>query len=402
MEQTKSDMDGEASTRTGVSERVASVERSKIRVLYDMAEQHPNDDLVRLEIGEPDFDTPAHVVEAAADAAAAGDTHYTSNAGRLELREAIADRVAAEDGVSFDPESEIAITTGGMEALHLALLCIADAGDEVVVPTPAWPNYVTQARLANATPVEVPLSSKDGFTLDADRVIDAITDDTAAVMLTSPSNPTGRVYDVDVMEEITAAAARHDAHVVADEVYKGLTYDESPQSLAAVTDHPKHVLTVNSFSKRYAMTGWRVGWLAGPEEVIDRVVAVHESTTACASSVAQRAAREALTGPQKPFEDMYRAFEERRDYVLKRLQDIPGISCPRPEGAFYAFPDVSALDGTSFEIAERLLDEYGVVAAPGSGFSDAGEGHLRFSFANSLERLEVGMDRFEEMVRDER
>ena len=376
-----------------LTDRVDSVSRSAIRIMYDLAEDRPGEDLVRLEVGEPDFDTPEHVVDAAARAARAGDTHYTSNAGRLDLRRAIARKVERDHGVAPDPASELVVTTGAMEALHLALLTVAEPGSEVVVPSPVWPNYLTQAKLAGATPVEVPRSAEDGYALDANRVSDAISDGTAAVILNSPCNPTGRVYDPDAMERVVAAASRHGAFVIADEVYGGLTYEGERHSIAATTDHPEHVLTVNSFSKEYAMTGWRVGWLAGPADVVAGVTKIREGTTACTSSLSQVAAHAALTGPQEPVREMYDAFRERRDFVVDRIDDISGISCPAPEGAFYAFLDVSDLPGSSLDVAKRLLREEGVVVAPGGGFGEAGEGALRLSFANGLDRLELGLDR---------
>ncbi len=381
--------------------RVRDAERSRIRVMYDLAERQPDDrDLVRLEVGEPDFDTPEHVVDAAAAAARDGATHYTSNAGTPACRRAIADAMVDTYGVDYDPE-QIVVTVGGMEALHLAILATADPGSEVLYPSPAWPNYGTQARLADATGVAVPMPAETGFDLDPDRLIDRMGPDTAAVVLTTPSNPTGRVYDPAALRAVVAAAADHDAYVIADEVYAALTYDREPRGIADLTDYPDHVLTVGSCSKAYAMTGWRLGWLAGPEAVVDDVVAVHESTTACASSVAQAAAVAALTGPQAEFEAMYDAFERRRDYVVDRIAEIDGLAAPRPEGAFYAFldPDV---DADSLAFAKYLLREHGVVLAPGSGFRAGGEGRLRLSFARSIDRLETGFDRIEAGIRSYR
>jgi aspartate aminotransferase len=362
--------------------------------MYDLAEAQPPDrDLVRLEVGEPDFDTPEHVIDAAAEAARGGATHYTSNAGTPECRRAIANAMADTYGVEHDPE-EVVVTVGGMEALHLAILATAAPGSEVLYPSPAWPNYATQARLADARGVAVEMPAETGYDLDADRLIDRMGPDTAAVVLTTPSNPTGRVYDPGPLRAVVEAAAEHDAYVIADEVYAALTYDRDPTGIAALTGHPDHVLTVGSCSKAYAMTGWRLGWLAGDADLIDDVVAVHESTTACASSVAQAAAVAALTGPQEPFAEMYEAFEQRRDYVVDRIADIDGLSAPRPEGAFYAFldPDV---DADSLPFAKYLLREHGVVLAPGSGFRAGGEGRLRLSFARSIGRLETGFDRIE-------
>lgn len=376
-----------------VTERVAASERSAIRVMFDMAEAHDGD-LIRLEVGEPDFDTPEHITEAAFEAARAGETHYTSNAGMPALRGAIAD--GSEE---LTPEG-VVVTTGGMEALHLAMLTVVDPGSEVVIPAPAWPNYRTQARLVDASPIEVSLPESEGFALDPETLIEAMGEETSAVVLTSPSNPTGRVFDPDAVAEVAVAAAEYDSYVIADEVYRGLVYEGEDRAMASYVD-PDRVLTVDSCSKRYAMTGWRIGWLAGPTELIGEVTKIHESTTACASSVAQHAALAAITGPQEPTKAMYEAFAERREYVIDRVDSIPAISAVPPEGAFYAFLDVSALSGDTLSIAKRLLREYGVVTAPGNGFGEAGVDYLRVSFANDLDRIEAGFDGIEAMVREE-
>jgi aspartate aminotransferase len=358
--------------------------------MYDLAER-TDGDIVRLEVGEPDFDTPEHVIDAAAAAARDGATHYTSNAGLPACRRAISDAMASDYGVDHD-SSEVVVTVGGMEALHLATLAVVGPGEELLYPGPAWPNYTTQAFLADGKPIEVPMSAESGFDLDADRLIERMGPETAAVVLTTPSNPTGRVFDADAIRAVVEAAADRGVYIIADEVYAGLTYDGDPRGIAALTDHPSHVLTVGSCSKTYAMTGWRLGWLAGDSAIIDEAVKVRESTTACASSIAQHAAIAALTGPQEPFEEMYEAFRRRRDYVVDRIEAIDGLSAPRPEGAFYAFLD-PAVEGDSLPFAKFLLEEHGVVLAPGSGFGRAGEGRLRLSFANSIDRLETGFDR---------
>ena len=373
------------------SRRVRAVERSSIRVMYDLAERHDGD-LVRLEVGEPDFDTPEHVVDAAMAAARDGDTHYTPNAGTVACREAIANVLGSRYDLDYGVD-ELAVTVGGMEALLLAVLATVDPGDELIAPGPTWPNYETQTTLADGQFTEVELPAEDGFDLDPELVVDATSDDTAAVVLTTPNNPTGRVYDPADCQRVVDAAADHDAYVIADEVYLSLCYDREPQAIAAYADQPEHVLTVGSCSKAYAMTGWRLGWLAGDADLLERVVAVRESTTACPSSVAQAAAEAALTGPQAPFEEMYAAFEARRDLVHDRLLEIGGVTASRPEGAFYAFLDPDVDD--SLALATFLLREHGVVLAPGSGFGDAGHGHLRLSFANSKDRLREGLDRLE-------
>jgi aspartate aminotransferase len=372
------------------TDRVRTPDRSSIRVLFDLAEE-VGGDLVRLEVGEPDFDTPAHATEAAFAAAERGETDYTTNAGLPELREAIADTLAREYDLSYESD-DVLVTTGGMEALHLAALCVLAPGDELLIPSPGWPNYWTQARLADATPVEVPMPYP--YDLDPDRLVERMGPDTGAVVLCSPSNPTGRVFDDDAVRAVVEAARDHDAYVIADEVYGALTYDRDPTGTAALVDASDHVLTVGSCSKSHAMTGWRVGWLAAESSVVDEATKIRESTTACTSTPAQHAAIAALTGPQEPVAEMKAAFAERRDIVADRLAAMDGVAAPRPEGAFYAFLDPEGYDD-SMALAKRLVREAGVVLAPGSGFGDAGAGKLRLSFANSMDRLEEGLDRLE-------
>ena len=379
--------------------RVRRASRSSIRIMFDLAERHDGD-LVRLEVGEPDFDTPDHVIDAAMDAARSGETHYTSNAGLPACRRAISETLSTEFGVEHTPD-EIVVTTGGMEALHLAVLATVDQGETLVVPGPTWPNYEMQAILANGNFREIPMPAETGFDLDADRIVEGMGPDTAAVVLTTPSNPTGRVFDPDECRAVVEAAADHDAYVIADEVYLGLTYDGEARGIASYTDHPEHLLTVGSCSKTYAMTGWRLGWLAGDSHVIDQVVKIHESTTACASSIAQHAAIAALTGPRESIDEMYDAFRGRRDLVVDRVEEIDGLDCPRPEGAFYAFLD-PGLGDDSLSIAKFLLEEHDVVLAPGDGFGETGRGYLRLSFANSTDRLHEGFDRLETGLREYR
>lgn len=379
-----------------LARRASAVERSSIREMFDLAQEFDGTDLVHLEIGEPDFDTPEHVVEAATVALEDGATHYTSNAGLPELRRAITDDLQA----TYDPGSELVVTAGAMEALALAVMTLVDSGDELLVPTPAWPNYRTHAAMVNAEFTEIPLSDDD-FDLDTDRLVNAMSDETAAVVLTTPSNPTGRVYDPTKIRQVVDAAADHDAYVVVDEVYRDLTYGGDFEEAAAVTDRPDHVVTIGSCSKTYAMTGWRVGWLAGPEPVIETALKFHESTVACAPTVSQHAALAALKGDDAPVERMHEAFRERRDYVVDRVADLPGVTCPQPEGAFYAFLDFSSLGIDSDTLAKRLLREQEVVTAPGSGFGSNVDHHLRISFANDRDRLAEGFDRIEQFLETE-
>lgn len=384
-----------------LASRVDGFGGSQIRVMFDLAEEYPPDELVRFEVGEPDFDTPAFVVEAAHEAAARGETHYTSTKGLMELREAIATDSASAHGVELDPAEEILVTNGGTEALYLAFLAAVDPGEEVVIPEPWWPNYAMQTKLIGGEPIGVELPADRDFDLDADAVAAAITDDTAAVVLNTPCNPTGQVYDPDAVRSVVEAAAAHDAYVIADVIYERITYDGDRETVASAVDDRSNVIEINAVSKGYAMTGWRVGWLSAARPVIDAVQALRQCTSLCPNAISQHAAIAALEGPQGPFDDMVEAYRERRDYVVDRVDDIPGLTATQPEGTFYTMLDVSAFGDSSMDIARTLLTEYGTVTTPGSAFGPAGEGHLRLSFANGLEQLETGLDNIERMVHDE-
>lgn len=389
-----------AASSPPLASRAGSFGGSKIREMFDLAERHAEEELVRLEVGEPDFDTPEFVIDAAHRAAMDGDTHYTSTKGVLDLREAIAELSGSAHGHELDPATQVLVTTGGTEALYLAFLCAVDPGDEVIIPEPAWPNYEMQTRLIGATPTNVELPPAQDFELVPERVTGSITDDTAAVVLTTPCNPTGQVYDPAAIREVVDAAAAHDAYVIADIIYERINFSGQRQTVASCVNDRSNVIEVNSASKGYAMTGWRVGWLTGPPAVIDAAQALRQCTSLCPNSLSQRAAIAALEGPQEPFERMVDAYRDRRDYLVDRVGDIPHISSTNPEGTFYTMLDLTALEESSMDIAKELVTEYATVTTPGSAFGSTGEGHLRLSFANSLERLEFGLDNIERMVRD--
>jgi len=306
----------------------------------------------------------------------------------------------SENKADFDPASEIVVTNGAMKALSFALLAIVDPGSEVIFPTPCWPNYFSQVKLAEGKSVLVKLPQSNGFQLDPDLIINSITKETAAIVLNSPNNPTGVVYDRKAINEVVTAAADNNAYVIADDVYEGLIYEGDADSIVSYVDHPENILVVNSCSKKYAMTGWRLGWLAGNKDIIEAAAKLHQSTTSSASSVSQMAALEAITGDQGPINSMKKEFKARRDYVVSRIEEMQSVSCPRPGGAIYAFLDVSALDGSDSEIAKRLLMDYGVVTVPGSGFGAEGS-FLRLSTATSMDQLKIGLDRIEKLLKNE-
>jgi len=385
-----------------LSARARGVESSGIRVLYELANERDGD-TVRLEVGEPDFDTPEHIVDAAAAAAREGDTHYTSTRGTQAARAAISEKLARDNGLEVDPDSEVVVTNGAMEGLYLGLLAVVEPGEEIVLPAPTYSNYETIARMIDAETVYVPLDPAEGFALDAEAVVDAIGPDTGAVVLNSPNNPTGRVFDEDAIAAVAAAAADAGAYVVADEVYTALTHDGDRAGVTTAVDERDRdrVLAVSSCSKEYAMTGWRLGWITGPPDVMEAAAVLHQGTTSCASSVSQAAAVAALTGPQEPAREMLEAFAARRDYVVDRVAELPGVTAPEPEGAFYAFLDVRHVEGSSLEVAKRLLFEHGVATAPGSAFGDHCDGYVRVSYATGMDQLREGFDRIEAFLRAE-
>ncbi len=362
---------------TGFSRRVEQVSISGIREVFEAA----GEDAINLGIGQPDFPTPDHAKQAAIDAIEAGDSDaYTSNKGTLELREAIAAKHDRDNDLDVDPANIIA-TAGGSEALHLALEAHVDPGEEVVFPDPGFVSYEALTHLAGGTPR--PVALRDDLTLDPAAVEDAITDDTAAFVVNSPANPTGAVQSVEDMREFARIADEHDVLCITDEVYEHIIFEgehRSPMEFAE-TDN---VVIVNACSKSYSMTGWRLGWVTGSHERIERMLRVHQYIQACASAPAQYAAEAALSGPQDALEEMVEAFEQRRDVVLDGLADM-GLSVPKPEGAFYVMPKVP--EGWTDEVLER-----GVVVVPGEAFGGHGEGYARISYATDMESLKEALE----------
>jgi len=357
---------------TDFSDRVERVSISGIREVFEAAES----DAINLGLGQPDFPTPAHARRGAIEAIEAGRADaYTSNKGTDSLREAIAAKHARDNDLDVDPDDVIA-TAGGSEALHIAIEAHVDQGDEVVHPDPGFVSYEALTHIAGGKPVPVPL--RDDLTMDPAAVEDAITDDTAAFVVNSPANPTGAVQSVADMREFARIADEHDVLCISDEVYERIVFEgehRSPMEFA----ESDNVVVVNACSKTYSMTGWRLGWVAGATERIERMLRVHQYAQACASAPAQYAAEAALTGPQDVVDEMVDSFAERRDVLLDGLADI-GLDCPTPRGAFYAMPEVP--EGFVDEVIDR-----GVVVVPGDAFGEHGAGYARISYAADVETL---------------
>ncbi len=370
------------------SRRILELPRSGVRAA--MARALAVEGVLRLDIGDPDFDTPPHAIEAAARAAAAGWTHYSPSAGLASLRERIAADVAERWGRPCAPD-QVVVTSGGCGAVYCAFLTLLDPGDEVLVPDPGWPNYVSMAHEVGARPVGYPLSRERGFALDAAAIERVVGPRTRAVVVNSPGNPTGAVFERDALESLLELAQRHDLWVVSDECYDRLVLDGQHVASASVGE-PGRVVTVGSFSKTYAMTGWRVGYAVAPARVAALLALAQEPVVSCPSTVAQKAAEAALTGPQTVVDEMRAAYRRRRDAALAVL-DAHGVGYVRPRGGFYLLVDATAGGEPSAAVAGRALREQHVAVVAGSAFGRQGEGLVRVSLAASDDVVVEGVGR---------
>lgn len=376
--------------RDFISRQAKGLQQGGIRAFFDKASQYS--DVINLGIGEPDLDTPRPVMDAAYEAMLAGHTHYTANAGDMEVRQQIAAYLSEFD-VTVDPAKEVIMTIGGMGAVSQCLLCTIDPGDEVLIQDPQWLNYYSQVKFAGGVPVAVPVYQENGFSLQAEEIEKHITPRTKILMINSPNNPTGAVMSQKDLEAVAEVAMRHDLLVISDEVYCELLYDgEHHRSIASIPGMKERTVIVNSFSKSFSMTGWRVGFAAGAPEVIAKMTVLQENLAACAPAFGQWAAKYALE-TKCQLGEMRELYQRRRDLIVDGLNDIKGIHCEKPRGAFYAFPDIRGLGLTSQQAAEKLLEEVQVVAIPGSAFGEHGEGFLRMAYANSEENIKEALRR---------
>jgi aspartate aminotransferase len=355
-------------------------------------------DVIHLEIGEPDFNTPSHVIEAGCEALKSGWTHYGPSAGQPELREAIATYINTSRGTSFAAD-QVIVTPGGKPVMFFVILALVEAGDEALFPDPGFPIYRSMIDFAGATPVPIPLREERNFGIDLEELASLITPKSKLLILNSPANPTGGVLTRDEIAEIARLAVENDLIVLADEIYSELIYEGEHVSIATMPGMADRTIILDGFSKTYAMTGWRLGYGLMPRPLIEAVNRLMVNSVSCTSMAVQRAGLAALTGPQDEVAAMREAFRTRRDLIVGGLNQISGISCLSPKGAFYAFPNVSALDVTSKQFADRLLDEFGVAALAGTAFGAHGEGYLRLSTANSETNLTRALDRIEQAAR---
>jgi aminotransferase len=386
------------SERLQVADRLRKIRPSDIRRFFSLTQSIPS--VISLGIGEPDFVPPPHVLEAAKQALKEGKTHYTPSLGIPELREALAKKAKNEYGLSYNPENEVLVTNGGTEAIFLALLATVNPLDEVIVPDPGFVCYEPDVLLADGIPISVPLFEKDGFRYDANAVMSRITDKSRVMIVNSPSNPVGHVLSYEETASIARIAVERDLIVISDEVYERIVYDGVRHySLAAFPEMRERTVIINSFSKTYAMTGFRIGYALGPKEIITSMLLALQYAVACVNGPAQYAALAALEGSQDFVRDMVLEFDRRRRLIYSGLMGIKGFRCILPRGAFYIFPNIQAFGKSSTEFAEYLLSEGRVAAVPGSAFGKHGEGYVRFSYATSYDRIEEALNRIERGVR---
>ena len=385
--------------------RVMAVQPSATLAMTARAKQlrREGKPVIGLSAGEPDFDTPAPIAEAAIQAIREGFTHYTENAGMLELREAICRKLAEENGLTYEPD-QILCTNGAKQAVAMAIEVLCRPEDEVLIPAPYWVSYPEMVRLAGATPVILPTSVETGYRLTPEQLEAAITERTRLLILCSPSNPTGTVYTPEELEALADVLRRHEhVYVLSDEIYEYILFDAKHVSFASLPGMKERTITVNGFSKGFAMTGWRLGYLAAELPIVKAAAKVQSQFTSAPCSISQKAGLAALQMDKGPIREMVAAFRQRRDFVLERLQAIDGITCPKPEGAFYLFPQVSAFygrrapDGRTITDSESLclylLEQCHVALVPGQAFGDPNG--VRISYAASMENLAEAMQRIE-------
>lgn len=381
--------------RSFVNRQVAALPPSGIRKFFDLVARSTG--IISLGVGEPDFTTPWHIREAAIYSLERGRTSYTSNWGLLELRQAIRDHLAAWQGLDYDPEGEILITVGVAEAIDLALRAVLEPGDEVLIPEPCFVSYSPCAALAGGRPVPVPLRAEEGFRLTPERLLAHITGRSKVLMLAFPANPTGVVMTADELAAIARIAVEHDLLVISDEIYGEMTYEGEHRSIATLPGMRERTILLNGVSKAYAMTGWRIGYACGPGDVLAAMMKIHQFTIMCPPITGQIAAIEALRHGSAERDRMVASYNRRRRLMIDGFQRI-GLPCVEPKGAFYIFPSVAetGLDDNTFAV--RLLEEEKVAVVPGSAFGAAGAGHVRCSYAASVENLTEALRRIDRFV----
>lgn len=389
------------SKRDFLSNRVRDIAFSNIRKVFEEAKQLEKEGarIVHMEIGRPDFDTPANIKAAAYKALEDGHVHYSSNHGIAELRHAISDKLKRENNITVDPETEVVVTIGCKEAILDTFLAFLNPQDEVLIPEPSWLEYTRVVKFLGSSPVTVPLRAENNFELDPDDVAARITENTKMLVLCSPHNPTGAVLNEETMQALAQLCIENDLLVVSDEIYEKMLYDGAQHiSIGSLPGMAERTITINGFSKAYAMDGWRIGYAAGPKPLIQSILKVHQYNTTCATTFAQYGAVEAYRGPQTAVDEMVEEFDRRRKYLVSQLNDIPGVSCVVPRGSFYTFPSFHGYGMNSQEIATFLLREAHIACVPGHAFGDVGEGFVRMAYSTDFESIQIGVERMRKVL----
>ncbi len=354
-------------------------------------------EVVHLEIGEPDFDTPKHIIDAACKALHSGYTHYTPSAGIPELRKAIAEEMSRTRGIPVEADN-VVVTPGGKPIMFYVILALAEPGDEVIYPNPGFPIYESMINFTGAKPVPIPLREEYNFAFDMDEFKKLVTKKTRLIIINSPHNPTGGILDKGTLHEIARIAMERDIPVLSDEIYDRILYDGEFYSIASIPGMQERTIILNGFSKTYAMTGWRLGYGVMPKDFAVHITRLMTNSNSCTNAATQIAGIAALKGPQDDVDRMVAAFRERRDVIVKGLNEIPGVSCVLPKGAFYAFPNIKGTGMQSKPLADYLLNEAGVACLSGTSFGAYGEGYLRLSYANSVENIQKALERMADAI----
>lgn len=382
--------------RNPLNKTVTEIKPSGIRKFFDIVSEMK--DAISLGVGEPDFDTPWHIREEGIYSLEKGRTFYTSNAGLAELKEEICHYLKRRFHLEYNPAKETLVTIGGSEAIDIGLRAMLDPGDEVLIPQPSYVSYLPCVMLAGGVPVVIELKAENEFRLTKEEVLDAVTEKTKVLIMPFPNNPTGSIMTREDLQEIVDVVIERDLFVISDEIYSELTYGDNHVSIAEFPGMKERTIVINGFSKSYAMTGWRLGYAAGPESIIAQMIKIHQFAIMCAPTTSQYAAVEALKNGDDDVAMMREEYDKRRRYVVNALREM-GLACFEPRGAFYVFPDIRNTGMTSDEFANRLLAEEKVAVVPGTAFGDCGEGFLRISYAYSIENLKIALGRMEHFVK---
>ena len=381
--------------RNPLSKKVTEIKPSGIRKFFDLVSEMK--DAISLGVGEPDFETPWHIRDEGIYAFERGRTFYTANAGLKDLRIEINNYLQRRQGLSYNPDNEIVVTVGGSEAIDIALRAMLNAGDEVIIPQPSYVSYEPCTVLADGVPVIINLKAENEFRLTAEELENAITDKTKVLILPFPNNPTGSIMAKEDLESIAKVIIKHDIFVISDEIYSELSYKNKHISIASIDGMKERTILINGFSKSYAMTGWRLGYACGNKDIIAQMTKIHQYAIMCAPTISQYAAVDALKNGDEDVEKMKKSYNQRRRFLMNAFKEMD-LECFEPFGAFYVFPCIKEFGMTSEEFATRFLEEEKVAAIPGTAFGDSGEGYLRISYAYSLEKLKIAMDRLKNFV----